>query len=95
MIIKLPKPTKADRIRFILDCWDPARAYNTDKWYPLFYNYEAETLAQYVRKNSKTETVAKHVQEVIDQKLKEEGIEYRVDEENAKRVAAAILDSLE
>lgn len=94
MVIKLPKPTKADCIRFILDCWDPARAYNTDKWYPLFYNYEAEVLAQSVRKNSKTETVAKHVQEVINQKLKEESLEYLVDDENAKRVAAAILDSL-
>ena len=89
MIIKLPKPTKAERICAILSYWDPCR--KKDEADPMYYNYEAETLAQSVRKNSKVESVAKRLKELIDAKLESEGIEYRVDEDNAKRVAAAIL----
>ena len=57
----------------------------------MYYNYEAETLAQSVRTNSKVETVAKRLKELIDEKLSLEGIEYRIDDENAKRVATVIL----
>lgn len=85
------KPTKVDLIRGILDYWDPCRAKNTDSWYELFYNYEAETIAQTLRKNSKAETVAKNVKKLIDHKLELEGKEYRVDLENAERVAASMI----
>ena len=85
------KPDKVDLIRGILDYWDPCRAHNTEKWYALYYNYEAETIAQTLRKNSKPETVAKNVKKLIDRKLELDGKEYRIDPENATRVAAAMI----
>ena len=87
-------PTKADLIRGILERWDPCRKINTEHWYPLFYNYEAETIAQSLRKNSSAVTVANHVKELIDDKLEAEGLEYRVDDENAKRVAEAMIETV-
>ena len=92
MIIKMPKPTKSDQIRFILDYWDPCRM--REKAGPMFYNYEAEVLAQGIRKNSKKESVAKQVKEVIDKKQQLEGCDYTVDEDNAGRVAEAIQNSI-
>ena len=92
MIIKMPKSTKVDRIRLILDCWDPCRMRN--KAGPKFYNIEAEVLAQGIRKNSKVESVAKKIKEVIDEKLGLEGCDYTVDDDNARRFAEAILNSV-
>ena len=60
----------------------------------LYYNYEAETIAQTIRKNSKPATVAKQVKELIDKKLESEGLEYRVDDENATRVAEAMIAAI-
>lgn len=85
------KPDKSDLIRDILDYWDPCRARNTNEWYALYYNYEAETIAQTLRKNSKPETAAKNVKKLIDRKLELDGKEYRVDMENATRVTAAMI----
>ena len=90
MIIRLPKATKADLIRGVLDYWDPCRG-RPD---PMYYNYEAEVLAQSIRKNSSVDTVWKKVKEVIDKKLELEGKPYRVDEENTKRVAAAMISAV-
>ena len=68
MKIKLPPLTKAEKIMGILNYWDPdnrkARGYHA-------YNYEAETIAQYVRVNSRTETVIKAIYEAFDCELKE------------------------
>ena len=85
------KPTKVDLIRGILDYWDPCRAKGTENWYELFYNYEAETICQTLRKNSKVETVAKNVKSLIDHKLELEGKKYRVDMDNATRVAESMI----
>ena len=60
----------------------------------MYYNYEAETIAQTIRKNSKVTTVAKQVMELIDDKLESEDLEYRVDEENAFRVAEAMISAV-
>ena len=45
-------------------------------------------------KNSKVSSVAKQVMELIDDKLESEGLEYRVDEENASRVAEAMIAAM-
>ena len=65
------KPTKADLIRGILDYWDPCRKRESAGY--MYYNYEAESIAQTIRKNSKVSTVTKQVKELIDQKLELEG----------------------
>ncbi len=51
MVIRMPKPTKADLICGLLSYWDPLAF--KGKAGPMFYNYEAEVLAQSIRKNSK------------------------------------------
>ena len=56
MVMKMPKPTKADLICGLLSYWDPLAF--EGKAGPMFYNYEAEVLAQSIRKNSKPENVA-------------------------------------
>ena len=88
------KPTKTDLVRGILDYWDPVRAKDTESWYPLFYNYEAETIAQSLRKNSSPSTVAKKVKDLIDHKLELEGKDYRVDIDNDTRVAVAMINAV-
>ena len=88
------KPTKADLICGILDCWDPCRAINTSSWFDRYYNYEAETICQSLRKDNSISTVAKKVKEVIDAKLEEAGKEYKVDMDNAERVAAAMINTV-
>ena len=67
--MKMPKPTKADLICGLLSYWDPLAF--EGKAGPMFYNYEAEILAQSVRKNSKLENVAKKVREAMVQELVE------------------------
>ena len=57
--MKMPKPTKADLICGLLSYWDPLAF--EGKAGPMFYNYEAEVLAQSIRKNSKPENVTKKV----------------------------------
>ena len=81
-------------IRGILDSWDPCGKVGIEHWYPLFYNYEAETIAQRLRKNSSAVTVANHIKELIDDKLEAEGLEYRVDDENTKRVAESMIEAV-
>ena len=88
------KPTRVDLIRGILDYWDPVRARDTDDWYDLYYNYEAETICQSLRRNSKVESVADNIKKLIDRKLEMEGREYRIDMENAKRVAASMIEAV-
>ena len=88
------RPTKVEIIRGILDYWDPCRAQNTEAWNLLFYNYEAETIAQTLRKNSTPSTVAKNIKELIDAKLELEEKDYRVDMENATRVAKAMIEAV-
>ena len=70
--MKMPKPTKADLICGLLSYWDPLAF--EGKAGPMFYNYEAEILAQSVRKNSKPENVAKKVRELIEDKMRVEGV---------------------
>ena len=88
------KPTKVDLVRGILEYWDPVRARDTDDWYDLYYNYEAETICQSLRRNSKVESVAGNIKKLIDRKLEMEGREYRIDMENAKRVAASMIEAV-
>ena len=92
LYLRTGKPSKADLIRGILDYWDPCRKRESAGY--MYYNYEAETIAQTIRKNSKVSTVAKQVIELIDDKLESEGLEYRVDEKNASRVAEAMISAV-
>ena len=64
MKIKLPKPTKADIILGLLNYWDPAGIHKVSgDWRA--YRYEAETIAQRVRKNSKVESIEKAIIETV------------------------------
>ena len=65
MVSEVPESTKAELIRGILESWDPCRF----KPYPMYYDYEAEVLAQAIGKDSSVETVWRKVKEVIDKKL--------------------------
>ena len=53
-----------------------------------------ETIAQTLRKNSSPSTAAKNIKKLIDSKLELEGKEYRVDMENATRVAKAMIEAV-
>jgi hypothetical protein len=46
MINEAPESTEAGLIRGILESWDPCRF----KPYPMYYDYEAEVLAQAITK---------------------------------------------
>ncbi|MBR4474943.1 MAG: hypothetical protein IKS55_15075 [Oscillospiraceae bacterium] len=92
MVIKMPKPTKADLIRGLLSYWDPLAF--EDKAGPMFYNYEAEILAQSIRKNSKPENVAKKVRELIEEKMRVEGVNLGIDSGSVDRIAIAMIQAL-
>ena len=57
--------TKSEKILALLNQWDPAGEYKNSGDYRA-YNYEAETIAQKVRSNSKVETVEKAIKETMD-----------------------------
>ena len=88
MIIKMPKATKAELIRVILDQWDPAHKRETAGF--MFYNYEADEIAQRVRKNSTLTTIEKAVRESMEFKLELEHVDETLDPEETRQVARAI-----
>ena len=92
MVMKMPKPTKADLICGLLSYWDPLAF--KGKAGPMFYNYEAEVLAQSIRKNSKPETVAKKVRELIADKMRVEGVNLEIDSDSADRIAIAMIQAV-
>ena len=51
LYIRFPKATKTEIIRNYLDSWDPLRMREQAGY--MFYNYEADVIAQTIRKNSK------------------------------------------
>ena len=59
MKIKMPKLSKSERILALLAYWDPLKMKEDKRYYTMFYNYEAEEIAQSVRKNSSLTTVEK------------------------------------
>lgn len=88
MIIKMPKPTKAEIIRTFLNQWDPLNY--VDKAGFMFYNYEAEKIAQRIRKNSKLETIEAVVREVMEDKIQIERSDVILDDEECKQMAILI-----
>ena len=48
MIIKMQKPTKAEMIRTFFNQWDTLDCMDKEDF--MYYNYEAEDLAQQIRK---------------------------------------------
>lgn len=92
MKIKMPKPNKAERILAILSYWDPLKM--KDAAGIMFYNYEAEEIAQSVRKNSSLKTVENKLREAIELKAELEGVELNLDEAELHQVAAGILQSV-
>ena len=92
MVMKMPKPTKADLICGLLSYWDPLAF--EGKAGPMFYNYEAEVMAQSIRKNSKPENVAKKVRELIEDKMRVEGVNLEIDSDSADRIAIAMIQAV-
>ena len=71
MKIKLPPLTKAEKILALLNQWDPEKRVANGAGYRA-YNYEAETIAQHVRSNSRVESVEKAILDVFDSEVKKE-----------------------
>ena len=88
MIIKMPNPTKAEIIRTFLNQWDPLNY--VDKAGFMFYNYEAEEIAQRIRKNSTLETIEAVVREVMEDKIQIEHSDVVLDDEECRQMAALI-----
>ena len=88
MYLKMPKPTKAERIMMLLNQWDPAHGADKDF---RFYQVEAEEIAQQIRKNSRPESVEKVVSKVIKFRMELEGLNEPFDEEACKRYSGWIL----
>ena len=88
MIIKMPNPTKAEIIRTFLNQWDPLNYF--DKAGFMFYNYEAEEIAQRIRKNSTLETIEAVVREVMEDKIQIEHSDVVLDDEECRQMAALI-----
>lgn len=73
MKIKLPPLTKAEKILALLNQWDPEKRVANGAGYRA-YNYEAETIAQHVRSNSKEESAEKAMKDVFYCSLKDEEV---------------------
>ena len=68
------KLTKSEKIAALLNQWDPSGKYNkTGDWRA--YNFEAETIAQKVRSNSKAASVEKAIRETIGTDLDEREVQ--------------------
>lgn len=89
MKFKMSKPTKTDMIRFYFNQWDPLS--HVEKAGPMFYNYEAENLAQRIRKNSRPEKIAEIIHELMTEKANIEGFDVTIKEEECKRIIARRL----
>lgn len=88
MIIKVPKPTKTEIIRTFLNQWDPLNY--VDKAGFMFYDYEAEDIAQRIRKNSKIETIESIVREDMEDKIRIERSDAILDDEECRQMAILI-----
>lgn len=88
MIIKMPKPTKAEMIRTFFNQWDPLDFVKEAGY--MFYNYEAEDLAQQIRKNSKPEKIASIIQQLMEEKAEIEKFDKRIDPEECMQIAMYI-----
>ena len=86
MKIKIPPLTKAEKILSLLNHWDPDN--RSDAGY-MAYNYEAETIAQHVRSNSKPETVEKAIYDVFS------GTEAKLKDEEVKAMAQYIIAAVQ
>ena len=93
MVMKMPKPTMADLIRGLLSYWDPLKF--EGKAGPMFYNYEAEVLAQSIRKNSKPENVAKKIRGLIEEEMRLEGVDLGIDSDSVDRIAIAMIQAVD
>ena len=94
MKIKMPKLSKSERILALLAYWDPLKMKDDKRYYMMFYNYEAEEIAQSVRKNSSLAAVEKKVRAVIEMKAELEDVDVVLDEAELHQVAAGILHSV-
>ena len=66
--------TKSEKIAALLNQWDPVGKYNkSGDW--RVYNFEAETIAQKVRSNSKAASVEKAIRETIGTDLDEREVQ--------------------
>ena len=83
--------SKTEKIAALLNQWDPTGRYGkSDDWRA--YNYEADTIAQNVRANSKIESIEKSLYEQFSSSVEEAGKE--LDPVIVKRVAEAIKQTI-
>lgn len=73
MVIKMPKLSKAEMVAALLNEWDPEGRCANGAGYRA-YNYEAETIAEAIRKNSRPEKVEKAILDVFDCDCKPEEV---------------------
>lgn len=88
MVIKMPKPTKAEIILSLFNQWDPLDY--VDKAGFMFYNYEAEDLAQRIRKNTRPDKIAAIIQELMEEKEELEGMNKAIDPDECMQCAVVI-----
>ena len=91
MIMRMPKPGKAEIIMMFLNQWDPAHGAHKDY---RFYRVEAEEIAQKIRKNSRQETVEKAVRESIEFRMELEKTGEPFNEEACKMYSKWILSAV-
>jgi hypothetical protein len=92
LYLRFPKATKTDIIRGFLDTWDPLRMREQAGY--MFYNYEADVIAQTIRKNSKPERISKLVHDLVANKMIEEGVQLGIDQGSCDRIAVAMITSV-
>ena len=92
LYIRFPKATKTDIIRNYLDSWDPLRMREQAGY--MFYNYEADVIAQTIRKNSKSERISKLVHDLVANKMMEEGVQLGIDQGSCDMIAVAMIPAV-
>ena len=92
LYIRFPKATKTEIIRNYLDSWDPLRMREQAGY--MFYNYEADVIAQTIRKNSKPERISKLVHDLVAKKMIEEGVQLGIDQGSCDRIAIAMITAV-
>jgi len=92
--MKMPKLSRSERILALLAYWDPLQMRDDPRYHFMYYNYEAEEIAQSARKNSSLASVEKKLRIAIEDKAEAEHVEIALDEMELRQAASAILQIL-
>ena len=91
MKMRMPEPTKAEKIMALLNQWDPLHGAGKDY---RFYQVEAEEIAQRIQKNSSLKTVEQAVRESVEFRMKLENMNESFNEDACKIYAGWILSTI-